>query len=414
MKNIVNICYLEGRKLIDMGLSQESILIWLILKSLYNPNNEKAYVTAEMLYNMIYDKELSNNRNKKQSIIDGIKELDANGIIKIIELNKNYIVLDLSNLAYKKEIEISYFDAEYFFMNNTKDYDEFTDNICDIPSNDRKEGCMTKTIDNHFVQVDWDNIKKAFNEGNNRPEIITYMLQYFYLKGSNIRDDKDMFYFVSSRKEIANKLNMHITTVDKYNKILCDAHIIYIKRFNYKWIDTGKQIKSLYGLYREEDIKAIDEMAESFIKENKSKIKYSPLKASEPKVNDMKPKATDAEPKQKGLAFSLRPSKLIKDDESTEKIRHIGKHWETRQSKLIVENEHTEEHKKYFGSRPSKLIMYDFEEDNEPNPFDDDPKPIREIDSIIEEPNPFEDEPKNIMHIEPKHQPTWEEQEANC
>lgn len=411
MKQIVNIGYFEGQQLIDRGLSQESILIWLILKSLYNANNEKAYVTAEMLYNMMYDKELSNNRNKKQSIIDSIRELDANGIIKILDLTKDYIVLDLSNLALKEEVEVTQLDEDYFFENNTKGYSIFDTNISDVPVDDLKEGYVTKTVTNYYFQVDWENIKKAFNEGNNRPEIIMYMLKLLSLKGEN-----NMFYFMETRTDLSNRLGMNLKTIDKYNEILSDAHIIYIKKFDYKYIDTGKQLKSLYGLYREQDIKAIDESADKFVKQQleAKKIKYSPLKASEPKVNDMKPKATDAEPKQKGLAFSLRPSKLIKDDESTEKIRHIGKHWETRQSKLIVENEHTEEHKKYFGSRPSKLIMYDFEEDNEPNPFDDDPKPIREIEPIIEEPNPFEDEPKNIMHIEPKHQPTWEEQEANC
>lgn len=411
MKQIVNIGYFEGQQLIDRGLSQESILIWLILKSLYNANNEKAYVTAEMLYNIMYDKELSNNRNKKQSIIDSIRELDANEIIKILDINKDYIVLDLSNLALKEEIEVTQFDENYFFENNTKGYSIFDTNISDVPVDDLKEGYVTKTIKNYYFQMDWENIKKAFNEGNNRPEIIMYMLKFLSLKGEN-----NMFYFIASRTDLVNRLGMNIKTIDKYNEILSDAHIIYIKKFDYKYIDTGNQLKSLYGLYREQDIKAIDESADKFVKQQleAKKIKYSPLKASEPKVNDVKPKVNDVKPKQKGLAFSLRPSKLIKDDESTEKIRHIDKHLETRQSKLIVENEHTEEHKKYFGSRPSKLIMYDFEEDNEPNPFDDDPKPIREIEPIIEEPNPFDDEPKNIIHIEPKHQPTWEEQEANC
>jgi len=240
--------------LINKGLTENGIATYLALRTLYNTNNELVNITIDQI-NYIFTNELALKHNdRKISIIKKtLEELNDLGAISIINKKGINYILDLSNMYQEDTIKTEVEEIDPFDYEPTGEFE-------------------TIEVNNFFVIIGLDKIQQCIKDNNGKNNILKYLICFLQLRSMN----DDMYFFMDSREEIAEFCNMDIRTIDKYNKILSDNNIIYIKKSEYKYKNTGKQLTNLYGLFDHKDI--IDNQYESYINENMKDLEYSPIK----------------------------------------------------------------------------------------------------------------------------------------
>lgn len=270
--------------------TDDAILSYMALKSLYNKQMEIQLLNIKsIIYQIdknIVDKKRNDYRALFKGFEDGIKELDANGYINIINHTKDFYEIDMSNL---------------FVENVTKQIEDSEKNKKDV---------------SYFTIFDIDDIRNIYLETGTK-KIFRFLFYILYRKHVN----NEFFYFMKTREEIVVETGLNIKTIDKYTEILEDNYIIYVFRNPYKWKDSHKQLPNCYGLKQDEsDIEKFeyayirkhknDIYESAIVKPDKTTVSAEHLVTIEPIVKDVT-QAIIIEEKPKGYVIDLETHKKL-------------------------------------------------------------------------------------------------------
>lgn len=242
MKQQVILYNRTGYELIKKGASDDVLATYIALRTLYNQTMEEQLIDIEQINYILADEITIKHNDKRISLIkNSLIELDKLNVIKIIEVNKRKYLLDMSNLYQNIKIDVK------------KDIiDPFTgENI----------GEKKESVNNFYSVFDLSDIRKVLKDNGNKKSIFRYLFYILNFKAKN----KDMYYFNMEREELTHNTKFDIRTIDDYNNILVENHILYIHKYEYKYTSTNKTVSNAYGLY--EDKEKIIFECDKFIKE---------------------------------------------------------------------------------------------------------------------------------------------------
>lgn len=244
------------KNIVDKNLSDNAIISYFALKSLYNPNMEIMYIPIQSIIYQLNPEVISmkkeQHRKLFQSYIDGILELEKHGYIEIIEINKDSYLIDLSNL----------------YTESSKDeLDEFGSKI------------NTDEQMSYYSVYDLETIRMIIINNCKRKGILRFLLYYLGCKYEN-----DEYYYFNKDKELMeSETGIDGRTIDRYLEILEGCEIICAYRYEYKWSDSKKQLGNVYGLYESKEI--IEDLCLKFIKTNMDKIYKSSTGKKKVEIN---------------------------------------------------------------------------------------------------------------------------------
>ena len=214
-------------------ITKNGIYVYLCLKPLVNSNWTYLPINVIQLNSVLSDVDIS-NKEQKDFIKTGLKELEEANLIKIISSKKNDYELDLEGMVEK--------------------YD--------------------KKNPNPYTVYEPDAFKQALKDCGNNKIILKQLSDFFYRLTHNEvsvdMDSMEMYYFNAERESIAESCGIDVRSVDKYNDILVKNKLIYIYKYNYKYSDSGKQLTNVYGKYENKDV--IDDYCNKYIDDNKDII----------------------------------------------------------------------------------------------------------------------------------------------
>ena len=228
------------------NITENGIYTYLCLKPFAVSSNwTYLYTDAVKLNSVLSDVDI-NNKRQKDCIRTGLKELEEADLIKIIS-NKNY--------DYKLDLE-----------GMIEPYD--------------------KKNPNPYTVYEADAFKQALKDCGNKKTILKQLSDFFYrlthLGGS------EMFYFTSERESIAESCGIDVRSVDKYNDILVKNKLIYIHKYDYKYFDSKKQLRNVYGLYKNKD--KIDNYCNEYLNSVKDDVYLSPIPRGKGSIKQKKTK----------------------------------------------------------------------------------------------------------------------------
>lgn len=233
------------KKILDMGISDNALMIYFSLKSMYNVNNPEMFLFYESIYYFIYGKTFPHNRSEVlrniRIINEALDELESNNLIKVKYFNPD-----------KDKKEPMLIDLSGFFEPKNIKYGEIT----------RK---------NTFSYFDIQSIRNIVSKYKGK--ILRYLFILLYLRFEN----NDMYYFSKDRIYLCKLAKTTRNTIDKYNNFLYENKIIYIYKYEYKYVDSGKTLENTYGLYEDKD--AIKSICDNYISDclKDGIIKYCPI-----------------------------------------------------------------------------------------------------------------------------------------
>lgn len=251
MNKVINLHYRTGMELIKKGLSDDALSIYLALRSLYNSNMEEQLISADCLYYQLFNKFIKKDSHISREykwIKSALYELEKIELITISEELSNQYIIDMSGLNDSTDIQI-----------DKEEIDPFTNEVT---------GTLKKNVKNYFYTIDLDQLQKVLEDNKNNKSIIRYYFMYLNLKAENKKDDKEMFYFMMTREELADRTTFDIRSIDRYNKILENNKLIYIVHYDYKYSDTKRTVSNLYTIYRDKEIEETNKSRDEFLKEN--------------------------------------------------------------------------------------------------------------------------------------------------
>lgn len=245
MKVNVNLDQRVCGQIARSNLSEYAIVMYLALKSLYNPNMEIQYLSINTLIYQIDTEFITRtpsfrSKNSKK-YVDSLYELESLEFIKLESASKDFFIIDMSGL-YTDTIK--------------SEEDVWGDKI----ENDKAKS--------YFTTIDLDLIRELIDVTQSK-NIIKFL---FYFLGCKYENDS-MFFFNKTREEMEKEINMDSRTIDKYLDLLIEFDLIHAYRYDYKWSDSSKQLPSAYGLAEDKEI--IDSFCYGFIKKNEEKIYHS-------------------------------------------------------------------------------------------------------------------------------------------
>lgn len=256
MRNKIFLHHKICTKLFEDNISEKGIVTYISLKSLYNQNKEKMLITIDTINEVLYPfDEISNSQLTNSKILDfkdGLIELNDKGYINILDCNKQKYLLDMSGLNCQS--------TELVNLGQEIDYKKSN------PFETIYKNKETKII-NYYSCFEISDLINIYKDVKYKKTIFKYLIYYLNLKYSNENNiqNKECPYFIKPIKDMAKKIRISETSIIKYNKILENNHIIYIKHFN----DTkdNKTSCNLNGLYKDK------ELIESTYKKYKEKEK---------------------------------------------------------------------------------------------------------------------------------------------
>lgn len=232
------------------NITECGVYVYLCLKPMVNKSYTHIFTSVNTINRTLSDDDINkNNKALVKYIKTGLKELDEAHFIKIINNHNSDYELDLDGMIEDATVTVTVDDDDDIFNTNSK--------------------TVEKT--NFFVTLDAKDLRQALKDCGNKKFIFYYLSCYLDLYTHN--DDK--FYFPATREDIAEKSGLDIRSIDKYNEILMNNHIIYYVRYNYKWKDSNKQVNNIYGLYKNKSV--LDSEKEKFLKNYKDSIYLSSI-----------------------------------------------------------------------------------------------------------------------------------------
>lgn len=272
-----------------LRLSDDAIIAYIALKSLYNRQMEQQLISLQsIIYQLdkdIINKKKTNCKSVFKSFEDGIIELEKAEFIEIINRNKDYYEINMQGL---------------FVEDVSKQIDE-------ADGNKRKVSYFTMFDMSLFSDLYMDNKRK---------EIFRFLFYYLSSKHNN----DEYFYFMKTREEMASDINLDIRTIDKYIESLEEYGVIYVFRNPYKWKNSNKQLSNLYGL--SEDESDIERFGYSYIHDNKNDIYESVIPKTVPvstpsndldAIDPIVPTIIEEKPVKKGYVIDLEAHKRLEE-----------------------------------------------------------------------------------------------------
>ena len=250
MNQNVSIYYQVIKKLMNNNISDDGILYYIALKSLYNPSMEKVFINVNTLYYQLYNTSIKHDKNITKvfvSIENALKELEHIEVIKILSTTEHNYLIDMSGLHCD---EYTYLDV------NTEEN----------PNADIEfiNGEPKEKVFNAFYQIELSDIQSIIKIG----EKTTRAILRYYFEYLSILADVRKTYFMLSREELNIRTKIDKRSIDKYNNILEENHLIYIARYDYKYCNNGHVVNNLYTTTREENIKFTNDERDKFIKQH--------------------------------------------------------------------------------------------------------------------------------------------------
>ena len=101
MNQNVSIYYQVIKKLMNNNISDDGILYYIALKSLYNPSMEKVFINANTLYYQLYNTSIKHDKNITKVFViieNALKELEHIEVIKILSTTEHNYLIDMSGL----------------------------------------------------------------------------------------------------------------------------------------------------------------------------------------------------------------------------------------------------------------------------------------------------------------------------
>ena len=231
------------------NITENGIYVYLCLKP-FAVSSNWTYLPINIvkLNSILSDVDILNRKKQQDYIKTGLQELEQINLLKIISSKKNDYELDLEGMI--------------------EEYDK------DNP--------------NPYTIYEADAFKQTLKDCSNRKTIFKYLSNFFYmlthLGGS------EMFYFTSERKSIAESCGIDVRSVDKYNDILVKNKLIYIHKYDYKYFDSKKQLRNVYGLYKNKD--KIDNYCNEYLNSVKDGVYLSPIPRGKDSIKQKKKKET--------------------------------------------------------------------------------------------------------------------------
>lgn len=280
-------------ELVKKGVSDDALVTYIALKSLYNTNMEEMVISYDSINYQLYKDIIKNDKNsskKKAIYLNSIKELQSVNKVSIIKEFADGVLLDMNGLFCT--------DEETIESNDVNPFD----------SNVKGE----KKVKNYYFTIDIEQVQNVLRQMNNKKKIFRYLFMYLGLKAKN----NDLLYFMCTREELVNITKIDIRSIDKYNNVLSENNIIYVKKnVDYKWSDTKNTVSNGYGLYKDKN--EIDSSYGKFIKERVDNGKIILSKSYANKGKDTK------EYKEK-LAQQQEDKGVTKCDTLTTDKKHFG------------------------------------------------------------------------------------------
>ncbi|MDR1772478.1 MAG: hypothetical protein LBS02_17865 [Hungatella sp.] len=277
MKNQVILHHRLCGKLANQ-LSENGIVTYISLKALYNKNKEEQWLSLNAI-NRVLKPEKKITKDDTNSIKDGLKELENCGYIRILSNDVNEYCLDMSGLYVEEKSVVGSKISNPF----SDDYDKDMVYYKDLKGKDIDE------YTNYFTYYNLESFQKVYKEQGNKKKIFKYLFFYLGMKATNLnnKDGKECYFFQMDRESLAHEAGISVHTLDKYNKQLMENKIIYVIKYDHKWISSdgySKQVNNIYGLYKDKD--KLEEEKDKFLEEYKSEIYYSPIPVKEKKKED--------------------------------------------------------------------------------------------------------------------------------
>jgi hypothetical protein len=286
-------------ELVKKGVSDDALVTYIALKSLYNTNMEEILISYDSINYQLYKDIIKNDGHssqKKAIYLNSIKELQSVNKVSIIKEFADGVLLDMDGLFCTDEETIEVNDANPFDVNVKGE----------------------EKVKNYYFTIDIEQVQNVLRQMNNKKKIFRYLFMYLGLKAKN----NDLLYFMCTREELVNITKIDIRSIDKYNKVLSENNIIYVKKnVDYKWSDTKNTVSNGYGLYKDKN--EIDSSYGKYIKErvDNGKIILSKSYTKDYKEN-IKQQHEDVVKHEDNVAkksFGRRASKMIDDAGSVPK-----------------------------------------------------------------------------------------------
>lgn len=205
-------------------LSSHTLATYVALRSLANPYNTTTIVSIESIgYQLKGTMEL--DKREVANFKSGLQELHDNGNIEILSVKGKNYEIDMSNLI-------------------------------------EQTGKQDKS--NKYIMFKLEDIRNLYNHKTCTVDVFKYL---FFLLG-----EMDKFYIVCSREVLSECSRLNIKTVDSYNDILEECNILYVHRYNAKYVNTGKKLTNLIGFM--ENKEKIIEIAQEYMTKTKGVVGF--------------------------------------------------------------------------------------------------------------------------------------------
>lgn len=190
------------------NITENGIYTYLCLTPFINSNCTYLPINVAKLNSILSD--VANNKKQKDYIKTGLQELEQADLIKII-----------NNIKY---------DYEFDLDNMVEEYDK----------------------KNPYTVFPVDAFRQTLKDCKGKKTIFKFLSGYFYRLTHNeaSEDGSEMWYFTSTREELAESCGVSVRSLDKYLDILMKNKIIYVRKLN-----SNKQYPNVYacGLYKGKD-----------------------------------------------------------------------------------------------------------------------------------------------------------------
>lgn len=225
-------------------ITECGVYVYLCLKPMVNKSYTHIFTSVNAINRTLSDEDIKrNNATLVKYIKTGLKELDDADYIKIINNHNSEFELDLDGMVEDKTITVEVEQDNPF---DAQKYEEQT---------------------NYFTIFNATDLRQALKDSGNKKVIFYYLSRFMGLLNG--------YYFLMGREQLANECNLDVRSIDKYNEILMNDNIIYYVRYDYKYLNSHKQVNNMYGLY--ENRVELDKEKDKFLKEHKDDIYLSSI-----------------------------------------------------------------------------------------------------------------------------------------
>lgn len=228
MNNILFLSHNICSEITKKGVSENGIIAYLSLASLYNKNKERMVLTLDCISDVLTPNKETNKR-RMSDLKEGVEELSNNGYIKILENTGQKYTFDMSGL-----------NCDLKTIKPTIDED---DPFC-VPDYSQV---------NYYSMINIDSLVKIYKDNGYKKTVFKYLLYYINLKNQNENNTNgyEYLYFIKPIKSMVEEIKISETSILKYNKLLEDNKIIFI--YHYSDTKNKKTTCNACGMYKDKN-----------------------------------------------------------------------------------------------------------------------------------------------------------------